>query len=140
MELFTYDRYTEPEVWARISSLFSRERYAEENRRRRGTETVDSAFLREIEGWRDALARDLASHNDLNGRQLNYAVQMTIDRIIFLRMAEDRGIEDYGRLLGLINGSGVYGRLSEIFQEADDRYNSGELFTRPTLLAPAVSG
>ena len=50
---------------------------------------------------------------------------MTIDRIIFLRMAEDRGIEEYGRLLGLVNGSGVYGRLCELFREADDRYNSG---------------
>src|SRR5215211_6596529 len=132
-ELFTYDRYAEEEVWARISSLFSREavlsgsleKYAEENRRRRGTETVDSAFLREIEGWRDALARDLAARNGLNQRQLNYAVQMTIDRIIFLRMAEDRGIEEYGRLLSLVNGNDVYGRLREIFREADDRYNSG---------------
>ena len=46
-ELFTYDRYAEEEVWAQISSLFSRaavlsgslEKYAEENRRRRGTRT-----------------------------------------------------------------------------------------------------
>jgi len=103
----------------------SLERYAEKNRKRRGTQTVDAAFLREIEGWRSALAHDLALHNDLNTRQLNYAVQMTIDRIIFLRMAEDRGIEEYGRLLGLTNGKGVYGRLCELFREADDRYNSG---------------
>ena len=133
MELFTYDSYAEEEVWTRISSLFSREavlsgsleKYAEENRRRRGTETVDSAFLREIEGWRQSLARDLAARNDLIQRQLNYAVQMTIDRIIFLRMAEDRSIEEYGRLLALVNGRDVYGRLCEIFREADDRYNSG---------------
>ncbi len=132
-EFFTYDRYVEPGVWEKISSIFSREavlggsleKYAEANRRRRGTETVDKAFLREIERWRDSLARDLALRNGLNGRQLNYAVQMTIDRIIFLRMAEDRGIEEYGRLLGLVNGSGVYGRLCELFREADDRYNSG---------------
>ncbi len=146
MELFTYDRYAEEEVWERIFSLFSREavlsgsleKYAEENRRRRGTVTVDAAFLREIEGWRDSLARNLASRNDLNQRQLNYAVQMTIDRIIFLRMAEDRGIEDYGRLLGLVNGNNVYGRLRELFRDANDRYDSGELFPRSTLLAPTV--
>ena len=134
LEFFTYDRYSEPEVWERIYSVFSREavlggsleKYAEANRRRRGTETVDAVFLREIEGWRGALARDLAARNPgLNSRQLNYAVQMTIDRIIFLRMAEDRGIEEYGRLLGLVNGDSVYGRLRELFREADDRYNSG---------------
>ena len=131
LDFITFDRY--PDRWDDIEGLFSREavldgsleRYAEANRKRRGTETVDAAFLREIEGWRDALARDLAARNDLNTRQLNYAVQMTIDRLIFLRMAEDRGIEEYGRLLGLANGSGVYGRLVEQFRAADDRYDSG---------------
>ena len=58
LELFTYDCYADEAVWERISSVFSREavldgsleRYAEENRKRRGKETVDAAFLREIEG------------------------------------------------------------------------------------------
>jgi type I restriction-modification system DNA methylase subunit len=131
LDFLTYEQY--PERWDEISSIFSKEavllgsleRYAEETSKKRGTETVDTAFLREIEGWRSALAKDLAAHNDLNRRQLNYAVQMTIDRIIFLRMAEDRGLEDYGRLLGIIEGYGVYGRLLTLFKEVDDRYNSG---------------
>ncbi len=131
LDFITYDQYADR--WDDIEGLFSREavmggsleKYAEANRKRRGTETVDAAFLREIEGWRDALARDLAARNDLNTRQLNYAVQMTIDRLIFLRMAEDRGVEGYGKLLGLTNGPGVYGRLVQQFREADDRYNSG---------------
>ena len=131
LELVTYDQYADR--WDDIEGLFSREavlggsleKYAEVNRKKRGTETVDAAFLREIEGWRSALARDLAARNDLNTRQLNYAVQMTIDRLIFLRMAEDRGIEEYAKLLGLTNGTGVYGRLVQQFRDADDRYNSG---------------
>ena len=131
LDFITYDKY--PDRWDDIEGLFSREavlsgsleKYAEANRKRRGTQTVDAAFLREIEGWRSALARDLAASNDLNTRQLNHAVQLTIDRLIFLRMAEDRGIEDYGRLLGLVNGNNIYGRLVEKFRDADDRYNSG---------------
>jgi len=131
LDYFTYDQYADR--WNELYALFSRdavlngslEKYAEENRRRRGMETVDAAFLRKIEGWRSALARDFASRNDLNSRQLNYAVQMTVNRLVFLRMAEDRGIEDYGRLLGLVNGNGVYGRLRDLFRDADDRYNSG---------------
>ena len=131
LDFITYDRYADR--WDDIEGLFSREavlsgsreKYADANRKRRGTQTVDAAFLREIEGWRSTLARDLAARNDLNTRQLNHAVQLTIDRLIFLRMAEDRGIEDYGRLLGLTNGTGVYGRLVEQFRDADDRYNSG---------------
>ncbi len=131
LEFITYDQYADR--WDDIAGLFSREavlggsleKYAEANRKRRGTETVDAAFLREIEGWRSALARNLAARNDLNTRQLNYAVQLTIDRLIFLRMAEDRGIEEYAKLLGLVNGNDVYGRLVSQFRDADDRYNSG---------------
>lgn len=131
LAFMTYEEY--PDRWQEIASVFSKEavlsgsleRYAEEARKKRGTQTVDAAFLREIEGWRSALARDIASRNELNRRELNHAVQMTIDRLIFLRMAEDRGIEDYGRLLGVMNGNGVYKRLFALFQEADERYDSG---------------
>jgi len=42
-----------------------------------------------------------------NVHQLNDAVQRTIDRIIFLRMAEDRGIEKYQQLFGTINGANI---------------------------------
>jgi len=52
-------------------------------------------------------------------------VQRTIDRVIFLRICEDRGIEPYGRLQDLLNGTAVYRRLAELFQRADERYNSG---------------
>ena len=52
-------------------------------------------------------------------------MQRTIDRIIFLRICEDRGIETYGQLMALRNGQDVYRRLCEVFRNADDRYNSG---------------
>jgi type I restriction-modification system DNA methylase subunit len=61
----------------------------------------------------------------LSQRELNFAVQQTIDRIIFLRICEDRGIEPYGKLMALQNGVNVYARLREMFHDADDRYNSG---------------
>ena len=66
-------------------------------RSRQGTAEVDAAFLAEIEAWRDVLARNIALRNpDSRQRDLNFAVQRTIDRIIFLRICEDRGIEPYG--------------------------------------------
>ena len=52
-------------------------------------------------------------------------MQRTIDRLIFLRICEDRGIEDYGRLQAHLNGERIYERLCTVFREADDRYNSG---------------
>ena len=87
---------------------------------------VDDQFLKEMEGWRDALARNLALRNPgLSVHELNFAVQATIDRIVFLRVAEDRGIEEYGRLQALLNGANLYGRLQELYRLADQRYNAG---------------
>lgn len=129
---FTYDQYAEK--WDEIAAIFSREavlkgsfdKYAETAKGKRGTGAVDETFLAEIERWRDALARNLALRNgELSVRDLNYAVQKIIDRIIFLRICEDRGTEDYGRLQTLQNGNRTYTRLVQLFLQADDRYNSG---------------
>lgn len=127
-----YNHYAER--WDEIAAVFSKEailqgsfdRYAESTKAKKGTAEVDKAFLAEIEEWRSLLAHNLALRNpSLTTRELNYAVQVTIDRIIFLRICEDRGIEPYGRLAALVNGHHVYARLAEIYIEADQRYNSG---------------
>jgi N-6 DNA Methylase./Eco57I restriction endonuclease. len=86
---------------------------------------VDEAFLEDIEKWRDLLARNIALRNNITLEELNTVVQRTIDRIIFLRICEDRGIERYERLHDLREGTEIYKRLCDIFIEADDRYNSG---------------
>jgi len=120
--------------WDEIAAIFSREavlkgsfdQYAEGLKGRKGIKEVDDAFLEEIEGWRDLLARNIAIRNpDLQVRELNYAVQMTIDRIVFLRICEDRGIEREGQLQELLEGDKVYERLCRFFRQADNRYNSG---------------
>lgn len=126
--------------WDEIASIFSREavlkgsfdKYAESSKLKKGTAEVDAAFLNEIELWRDQLARNLALRNpSLTSRELNFAVQRTIDRIIFLRICEDRGIEPYGRLQSLLNDNRVYERLCELFRLADERYNSGLFHFQP---------
>jgi len=128
----TFDQYVER--WDEIEAIFARDailrgafdQYAAATGGKRGTAEVDAAFLAEIERWRDLLAHNLALRNpDLGPRELNFALQQTIDRLIFLRICEDRGIEPYGTLLGLVNGSEVYARLLLRFRHADARYNSG---------------
>jgi len=120
--------------WDEIAAIFSREavlkgsfdQYAEGLKGRKGIKEVDDAFLEEIEGWRDLLARNIAIRNpDLQVRELNYAVQMTIDRIVFLRICEDRGIEREEQLQELLEGDKVYEHLCQLFRQADSRYNSG---------------
>lgn len=128
---FTFKEY--PEKWSWIEEIFAQEsiklgsfdRFAESKKGKRGTARVDDAFLEDIEKWRDLLARNIALRNEITLEELNTVVQRTIDRIIFLRICEDRGIERYGRLNDLREGAGIYKRLCEIFIEADDRYNSG---------------
>lgn len=130
-----YINYTEYiNRWDEIDSVYSHDsvlkgsfdKYVESNRKKKGTSEIDSSFLEEIESWRNALARNLALRNaNLSQRELNFAVGRTIDRIIFLRICEDRGVEEYGQLMALQNGRNVYARLCHLFRRADDRYNSG---------------
>jgi type I restriction-modification system DNA methylase subunit len=132
IRFFTYAQYLD--FFEEINNIFSKEsvlkgsfdRFAESEKLKRGTAEVDAEFLREIESWREALAKDIAIKNQkLSIRELNYVVQLTIDRIIFLRMCEDRGIEKYGQIQNLLNGTNTYRRLREIFYHADDKCNSG---------------
>ncbi|MEO7398341.1 MAG: N-6 DNA methylase, partial [Ilumatobacteraceae bacterium] len=119
--------------WDQIASIFTKEavlkgsfdKYAVTDRKR-GTTTVDAEFLKEIETWREALAKNLALRNPtLSVHELNFSVQRTIDRLIFLRICEDRSVEPYGQLQALLNGQNIYGRLRYLYEQADDRYNSG---------------
>ena len=109
---------------------------------------VDDDFLDAIEAWRKMLAVDMAAHNpSLTERELRYAVQATIDRLVFLRICEDRELEPAETLKGLLSGENVYDRLQGLLIEADQRYNSG-LFhfskergrkTDPDELTPGLS-
>jgi type I restriction-modification system DNA methylase subunit len=130
--LLSYKDYIEK--WDEIAAIFSHEavlrgsfdRYAEGMRTKKGTTEVDDAFLAEIERWRDLLARNIALRNpNLSVRELNYAVQMTIDRIVFLRICEDRGVERDEQLKEISAERNVYENLCQLFQRADMRYNSG---------------
>jgi len=130
-----------------IYGIFSKEsvlkgsfdRFVEDKKKKKGTAEVDNEFLKEIESWRDLLARNIALRNKaLDVSELNFAVQRTIDRIIFLRMCEDRGIETYGRLQGLTNGEKIYDRLCEIFYRADDKYNSSIFDFKADTLCPKL--
>lgn len=130
MHYYTFDQYVER--WDEIHALFSYEAVSAGSlepyvlRQARGTEQVDDAFLEDIEHWRESLAKNIANRNrDLSQEELNFAVQATIDRLVFLRIAEDRGIEPYSMLLGMTNGAGIYGRIKQLFRKADERYNSG---------------
>ena len=106
----------------------SLEKYIAGTSNKKGTESVDIDFLNSLDNLRTKLASNIAKLNkNLSVRDLNYAVQQIIDRIIFLRAAEDRGIEEYGDLKKTCENKGdnFYSNLLKIFEKADGRYNSG---------------
>ena len=130
--LLNYKEY--PARWDEIAGVFSKaavwqgalDKFAEAKAGKRGTAEVDDEFLAEIERWRELLARNLVLRNPtLRGRDINYAVQQIIDRIVFLRICEARDLETFEQLRALLNGGRTYERLQELFLYADRRYNSG---------------
>ena len=132
IQYYRFEEY--PDRWRELWDYFSREavwsgafdQYAA-SKRKRGTSEVDDEFLKEIEGWRDELARNVALRNPaISLEDLNAAVLLTIDRIVFLRMAEDRGIEPFEQLLTLSERPDIYARfMSDLCRRADRKYNSG---------------
>lgn len=92
------------------------------NIERTGTEAFDDFFLAQISEWRLSLAQALARENKhLDAQTLGFVVQRILNRIIFLRICEDRNLEDYAKLKAV----GNYDELKELFEGADARYNSG---------------
>jgi adenine-specific DNA-methyltransferase len=96
---------------------------------------VDQAFLDEMTGWRADLAKDIYRNNpDLTARQLNEVVQRILDRIVFIRIAEDRRIIEKRQLADAVDEWKSRGGkfhisdwLSAVFQRINEDFN-GEIF------------
>ena len=102
------------------------DKFIQSDKHKKGTTSVDKEFLESLDRWRTYLAVNISWNNkNLNEDEINFAVQQTIDRLIFLRIAEDRSVEPYGNLKHAIKQGNLYSNLFEQFRKADDKYNSG---------------
>ena len=116
------------------------ERYVESKKGMKGTAEVDNEFLKEIEKWRDNLAKNIALRNpSLSISELNFAVQKTIDRILFLIIAEYKNIEFYGKLGQIAQKPDIYKNLMPHFKDSDDKYNSGIFDFSKDAITPKIS-
>lgn len=85
-------------------------------------EPFDKYFLAQIKEWRYSLSQDIYNNNsDLDEESLNVFVQRIINRIVFLRICEDRNLEQYETLKKIK----MYSELRRLFDAADKKYNSG---------------
>lgn len=142
--LLTKLNYTEYLKSARKLWEFSRDRVAagsldamlpRDRRAKRLRIPVDQAFLDEMTGWRAALARNVYKNNrSLTAKQLNEVVQRLLDRIVFVRIAEDRNIirryqlrdakEEWQARGGKFH---IFEWLNDLFHRVNEDFN-GEIF------------
>jgi len=115
-----------------LSGSFNK--YVEANKK--GTTSVDRGFLDLLNRWREKLAESIALKNeDIDEYNLNIVVQKLIDRLIFLRIAEDRLIEKPNLLFELTGEKDIYIRLCNIFVTADLKYNSSLFLSEDWMMA-----
>lgn len=84
------------------------------------------AFTQLLDGWRTTLAANIALRNqNLDAHALNQAVQRLLNRILFLRIAEDRHTEAPGTLKSTTISGIFYQNLLHLFRAAGQKYNAG---------------
>lgn len=121
--------------------LFSKEsiergeldKYAERNFKKPKREPVDKQLAKDLLRWREILFGNLKKWNSdklLGDKQLAESVQRILDRLIFIRTTEDRGIED--KRLQELERNYKEGKrefslteeLKQLFKSYDKWYNS----------------
>ena len=103
--------------------------------------SLDVDFLNFLDEARRELASDLLKHNDradlLEGTKLNEAVQRIIDRILFLRICEDREIDTGKYLKTFLRGGrdeGAWGKPRQpalLISDPPGVYKAGAKSTAP---------
>jgi type I restriction-modification system DNA methylase subunit len=104
---------------------------------KKGTDTLDKRFVASLDEWRQYLAKNIALNNKkINDDELNYSVQLLIDRLIFLRFCEDRAVEPDAQLQKAVSKGDSYKNLLDLFNQADDKYNSGLFDFKKDVITP----
>src|ERR1039458_7051400 len=148
LKKFKYTEYADQEKFAEIYWLFSREavaggaleKYAGSLPKKRGAmlrgsyQSMDEAFLEELDAHRDALAHIFKNHNpELDGDKLTEATQRTLDRLVFIRFLEDKLIEPQNLVARFGERGGAWGDFIAASRRLDGIYN-GIVFKKNDIL------
>jgi adenine-specific DNA-methyltransferase len=139
---FHYTDYADNEKFAYINYLFSRDAVAAGAIEKRATElpkprgkggqkgaskgayqAVDEAFLKELDEYRITLAKAFKKANEkLEGEELTEAVQRTLDRLVFIRFLEDKGIEEKA-IINLKGQKSSWKAFINLCKRCEPKYN-----------------
>lgn len=140
---YHYREFSDMEKFAELYWLISREavangsleKQAEQLPKKRGKavqrglfkggyQRIDDAFLEDLDGMRDELARSLKNKNaTLDGETLTEITQRILDRLVFLRFLEDKLIETNERVASFGDKGTVWTDFLAASQRLDARYN-----------------
>lgn len=131
LKIIPYEEFEDrfDELWSTLSRevVYSGEfdRQFQVEATRQGADQFDDYFLRQVRGWRERLARDLYTNTpELSEVELTYSVHLFLLRIVFLRICEDRDLEQYETLKN-IDSDHPFDAFMRILRSADEFYNSG---------------
>lgn len=95
---------------------------------------VDAALIDQMTLWREDLAKDVYKNNpEITVRELNDVVQRLLDRLVFIRLIEDRKIIDSKSLKEVVDTwkegrhRDIQTQLNLLFKELNNDFN-GEIF------------
>jgi type I restriction-modification system DNA methylase subunit len=152
LKKFHYSQFNDKEKFAEIYWLFSREavasgsleKYAETLPKKHGAvqrgllkggyQSIDEAFLEELDEHRETLARTFKNRNPkLDSETLTEVAQRTLDRLVFIRFLEDKLIEPQYLVANFGKGGSAWGDFIAASRRLDGIYN-GVVFKENTIL------
>ena len=108
----------------------SLDKLAEKYGKRTKKTSVDKQLLNDFTKFRDMLSKNITRLNQdkkLTQMELDESIQRILDRLIFIRNCEDRGLEEK-KLWEARNETKVWKKLKEVFAYYDKHYDS-KIFT-----------
>ena len=129
---YDYTDYADPAKFREIFDLLSRDAVADGSLPKwagslpslRGELPPDETFLQELDNYRDILARAFKNRNpDLTGDTLTEITQRTLDRLVFLRFLEDKGIETTENVANLAQSATAWQDFIKASKRLNGIYN-----------------
>ena len=150
---FHYSEYADKDAFSLIYYLFSRDavatgsldKFAADLPKKRGKavqrglfkggyQSIDDAFLEELDDYRDTLARAFKNKNPkLDGETLTEITQRTIDRLVFMRFLEDKLIHPENLIANFGDRGTAWQDFVATSRHLDGIYN-GIVFKRHEIL------
>ncbi len=99
--------------------------------------SVDSQLYKDLNGCREILTEKLGEMNDeVPPKLLEEGVQKILNRLIFIRVAEDREVEDKNLLLSLIRQWETSDRKKTLFESMVDKFRELDEIYNSNLFSP----